>query len=67
MPLISYNAAMSTCGGGIATKADEELTELRNQMQAFEWDESYLFLMHEDTGIGPKLALRFQELAGVES
>ena len=31
---------------------------------AHKWKETYVFLMHEDTGIGPKLAARFVELVG---
>jgi uncharacterized protein YecE (DUF72 family) len=44
---------------------DERLREWIQRISALKWDETYVFLMHEDTGIGPKLAARFIELAGV--
>ena len=43
---------------------DERLREWIKRIRAHKWDETYVFLMHEDTGIGPKLAARFVELAG---
>jgi uncharacterized protein YecE (DUF72 family) len=45
--------------------SDERLREWIKRIKAYEWKEIYVFLMHEDTGIGPKLAVRFMELAGV--
>lgn len=43
---------------------DERLREWIRRMKLHRWDETYVFFMHEDTGIGPKLAVRFAELAG---
>jgi uncharacterized protein YecE (DUF72 family) len=43
--------------------SDERLREWIQRMKSHEWDEAYVFFMHEDTGIGPKLAARFVELA----
>jgi uncharacterized protein YecE (DUF72 family) len=43
---------------------DERLREWIQRIRSHKWDETYVFFMHEDTGIGPKLATRFIELAG---
>jgi uncharacterized protein YecE (DUF72 family) len=43
---------------------DERLRDWLNGTRAHQWDEIYVFFMHEDTGTGPKLAVRFLELAG---
>ncbi|HEX3602405.1 MAG TPA: DUF72 domain-containing protein [Lacipirellulaceae bacterium] len=43
---------------------DEQLGDWIKRIRAHKWDETYVFLMHEDTGTGPKLAARFVELAG---
>jgi uncharacterized protein YecE (DUF72 family) len=43
--------------------SDKRLREWIQRMKSHEWDETYVFFMHEDTGIGPKLAARFVELA----
>ena len=43
---------------------DERLSDWLNRIRVHQWDEAYVFFMHEDTGIGPKLAVRFLELAG---
>ena len=29
-----------------------------------EWKDAYVFFKHKDEGAGPKMAMRFQELAG---
>ncbi len=44
--------------------ADERLRDWLKRIKSHKWDETYVFFMHEDTGIGPKLAIRFVELAG---
>ena len=44
--------------------SDERLRDWIKRIKALKWKETYVFLMHEDTGIGPKLAVRFVELAG---
>ncbi len=44
---------------------DERLRDWLRRIKSHKWNESYVFFMHEDTGIGPKLAVRFMELAGV--
>jgi uncharacterized protein YecE (DUF72 family) len=44
--------------------SDELLRELHIQIESL-WDDTYVFFMHDNTGIGPKLALRFMELAGL--
>lgn len=42
---------------------EDRLHELHKQIRSHAWDEAYVFFMHEDMGIGPKLAARYQELA----
>ncbi len=42
---------------------DERLQDWLRRIRSHKWNESYIFFMHEDTGIGPKLAVRFLELA----
>jgi uncharacterized protein YecE (DUF72 family) len=44
--------------------SDDRLRDWLKRVKAHQWDETYVFFMHEDTGIGPKLAIRFLELAG---
>jgi uncharacterized protein YecE (DUF72 family) len=44
--------------------SDERLRDWLRRIESHKWDESYVFFMHEDTGVGPKLAVRFLELAG---
>jgi uncharacterized protein YecE (DUF72 family) len=43
--------------------SDERLREWIQRISSHKWDDTYVFFMHEDTGIGPKLASRFLELA----
>ena len=44
--------------------SDERLRDWLERIRALKWKEAYIFFMHEDTGTGPKLAVRFLELAG---
>ena len=44
--------------------SDADLRNWLKRIKSQKWDETYVFFMHEDTGIGPKLAVRFLELAG---
>jgi len=43
---------------------DERLRDWWKRIRSHEWGETYVFFMHEDTGTGPKLAVRFLELVG---
>lgn len=43
---------------------DERLRKWAKQIQAQKWRETYVFFMHEDEGISPKLATRYLELSG---
>ena len=45
--------------------SDAQLRHWIRRIRAQKWQETYVFFMHEDTGIGPKLAQRFMELAGL--
>jgi uncharacterized protein YecE (DUF72 family) len=44
--------------------SDENLRKWIHRMKSHKWDEAFVFFSHEDTGLGPKLAARFVELAG---
>jgi uncharacterized protein YecE (DUF72 family) len=43
---------------------DERLRDWLKEIRSHGWDDTYVFFMHEDSGIGPKMATRFLELAG---
>jgi uncharacterized protein YecE (DUF72 family) len=43
--------------------SDRLLRQWINKIKSQAWNEAYVFFKHEDTGIGPKLAARFLELA----
>ena len=42
---------------------DDRLRDWLKKIWSLNWDETYIFFMHEHTGIGPKQAARFLELA----
>ena len=44
--------------------SDERLRKWGRGIDAQKWREAYVFFMHEDAGVSPKLAARFMELAG---
>jgi uncharacterized protein YecE (DUF72 family) len=43
---------------------DQCLAEWVERLRSQDWATAFVFFKHEDTGIGPKLAARFLELAG---
>jgi uncharacterized protein YecE (DUF72 family) len=43
---------------------DRSLRKWITRLKQQDWSEAWVFFKHEDTGIGPKMAVRFVELAG---
>jgi uncharacterized protein YecE (DUF72 family) len=43
---------------------ESELKEWASWVAEQEWDRAYVFFKHEDEGAGPKMAMRFLEIAG---
>jgi uncharacterized protein YecE (DUF72 family) len=49
---------------------DDKYTDARLRkwiagIEAQKWREAYVFFMHEDEGVSPKLATRFMKLSGL--
>ncbi|MFN8177923.1 MAG: DUF72 domain-containing protein [bacterium] len=44
---------------------EEDLARWRAKVEAAGWNDAYVFFKHEDEGTGPKLGMRFLEIAGV--
>ncbi len=44
--------------------ADSDLTQWAREISAQQWREAFVFFKHEEEASGPRLAMRFRELAG---
>ena len=44
--------------------AETDLSQWLERIRGQQWERAYVFFKHEEEGLGPKLARRFQELAG---
>ncbi|MGD0585881.1 MAG: DUF72 domain-containing protein [Oryzomonas sp.] len=45
---------------------DADLAQWLERVQSQGWERAFVFFKHEEEAVGPKLALRFRELAGEE-
>jgi uncharacterized protein YecE (DUF72 family) len=65
---LPHTELVSTAGWGYVRLrregyTDEQLGQWLERIKSKNWSEAYVFFKHEDSGIGPKLAARFVELA----